>query len=124
VLTSFPTLTPTVAGSSKTITATSGSVVGTTTITTVSPTTASKLVMKTEPSANVAAGGAFSTQPAVYVEDTYGNVVTTDGSTVTATVQAATGPLTGTLTAVPSSGVATFSGLARRQPIFSARRRP
>ena len=54
---------------------------------TVTATTASKLVMKTEPSSSVAAGGAFSTQPAVYVEDTYGNVVTTDGSTVTATVQ-------------------------------------
>ena len=77
VLTTFPTLTPTVAGSGKTITATSGSVVGTTTITTVNPATASKLVMKTEPSSSVAAGGAFSTQPAVYVEDTYGNVVTT-----------------------------------------------
>ena len=73
---------------------------------------ASKLVMKTEPSSSVTAGGTFSTQPAVYVEDTYGNVVTSDSSTVTATVGTGTGPLTGTLTAVASSGVATFSGLA------------
>ena len=79
---------------------------------TVTAGTASKLVMKTEPSASVTAGAAFSTQPAVYVEDTYGNVVTGNSSTVTATVQAGTGPLTGTLTAVASSGVATFSGLA------------
>src|ERR1035441_1321646 len=35
---------------------------------------ANKLVMKTEPSSSVAAGAALSTQPAVYVEDTYGNV--------------------------------------------------
>jgi len=37
VLSTFPTLTPTAAGSSKTITATSGSVVSTTTITTINP---------------------------------------------------------------------------------------
>jgi hypothetical protein len=79
---------------------------------TVNPSTANKLVMKTEPSSSVTAGGTFSTQPAVYVEDANGNVVTTDGSTVTATVGTGTGPLTGTLTAVASSGVATFSGLA------------
>ena len=79
---------------------------------TVTAGTASKLAMKTEPSSSVTAGGTFSTPPAVNVEDTYGNVVTTDGSTVTATLQAGTGPLTGTLTAVASSGVATFSALA------------
>jgi len=70
---------------------------------------ASKLVMNTEPSSSVTAGAAFSTQPAVYVEDAYGNVVTGNSSTVTATVQAGTGPLTGTTTATASSGVATFS---------------
>ena len=73
---------------------------------------ASKLVMKTEPSSSVAAGGTFSTQPAVYVEDANGNVVVTDSSTVTATVGTGTGPLTGTTSATASSGVATFSGLA------------
>ena len=78
----------------------------------VSVASANKLVMKTAPSSSVTAGGAFSTQPAVYVEDAYGNVVTTDTSTVTATVQTGSGPLTGTLTAVVSGGVATFSGLA------------
>jgi hypothetical protein len=113
VLSTFPTLTPTVAGSGKTITATSGSVVGTTTITTVNPGAPSKLAMKTEPSSSVTAGGLFSTQPAVYVEDTYGNVVTSDStSTVTASVQAGTGPLTGSTTAAVIGGVATFSGLA------------
>ncbi len=80
---------------------------------TVCPASPNKLVMKTEPSASVTASGTFSQQPAVYVEDTYGNVVTGDStSTVTASVQAGTGPLTGTTTATASSGVATFSGLA------------
>jgi hypothetical protein len=79
---------------------------------TVSAAAANKLAMKTEPSTPVEAGAVFSTQPAVYVEDTYGNVVTTDSSTVTATVGTGTGPLTGTTTATASSGVATFSGLA------------
>ena len=74
--------------------------------------TASKLVMDTEPSSSVTAGGTFSTQPAVYVEDANGNMVVTDSSTVTATVGTGTGPLTGTTTAIASSGVATFSGLA------------
>ena len=108
------TYTDTQAGT-PTITAASTSpstITSATQVETVNPATASKLVMKTEPPVSATAGGVFSTQPAVYVEDTYGNVVTTNGSTVTATVQAGTGPLTGTLTAVASSGVATFSGLA------------
>jgi len=80
---------------------------------TVNPATASKLVMKTEPSSSVMAGGTFSPQPAVYVEDAYGNVVTSDSSSkVTTTVQTGTGPLTGSTTATASGGVATFSGLA------------
>jgi hypothetical protein len=80
---------------------------------TVGPASPSELAMKTEPSSSVTAGVAFSSQPAVYVEDTYGNVVTTDNSSmVTASVQAGTGPLTGTTTATASGGVATFTALA------------
>ena len=107
-------VTPTVAGNSLTVTVNDGSGhSGSATIATVYPAAASKLVMKTEPSSTVSAGGTFSSQPVVYVEDTYGNVVTGDRtSTVTATVQAGTGPLTGTTAATVSSGVATFSGLA------------
>jgi len=88
------------------------SAVDTTSIT-ITAGTANKLVMKTSPSSSVAAGAAFGTQPAVYVEDSYGNVVTGDSSTVvTATVGTGTGPLTGTLAATTSGGTATFSGLA------------
>ncbi|MEI7902163.1 MAG: Ig-like domain-containing protein, partial [bacterium] len=84
-----------------------------TTSITVSAAAANKLVMKTAPSSSVAAGATFGTQPAVYVEDQYGNVLTGDnGTVVTATVGTGTGPLTGTLTATASGGTATFSGLA------------
>jgi hypothetical protein len=84
-----------------------------TTSITVTAAAANKLVMKTEPSSSVAAGAAFGTEPAVYIEDQYNNVLTSDSSsTVTATVQTGTGPLTGTLTATASSGVATFGSLA------------
>jgi adhesin/invasin len=77
---------------------------------TVSPAAANKLVMDIEPSTPVTAGALFGTEPAVFVEDVYGNLVTAS-STVSATVQSGIGPLTGTLTAVASGGVATFSGL-------------
>ena len=79
---------------------------------TIIPNSANKLVMKTEPSSTVSAGGVFSTQPAVYIEDTYGNLVTTATSNVVATVGTGTGPLTGTRTNAAVGGVATFSGLA------------
>ena len=74
---------------------------------------ANKLVMKTEPSSSVNAGAVLGTQPAVYVEDQYGNVRTVDNTTVvTATVGTGTGPMTSTITATASGGTATFSGLA------------
>jgi len=80
---------------------------------TVSPTSLNKLAMATEPSGSVAAGAVLSTQPAVNLEDQYGNIETgNSSSTVTATVGTGTGPLTGTTTATAASGVATFSGLA------------
>ena len=87
------------------------SAVDTTSIT-VTPSSPNKLVMKTEPSATVAAGATFSTPPAVYIEDTYGNVVTTANSNVVASVGTGTGPLTGTRTNAAVNGVATFSALA------------
>jgi len=86
-------------------------VTNTTTIVVV-PAAASKLAVKTEPSASATAGVAFTTQPAVYVEDQFGNVVTNDSSTVTAALATGTGPLQGTATISASAGVATFSGLA------------
>ena len=68
--------------------------------------------MKTEPSATATAGVAFATQPAVYVEDTFGNVVTTDTSTIVAALATGSGPLQGTLSISAVAGVATFTNLA------------
>ena len=79
----------------------------------VSPATASKLVIHTQPSANATAGTAFNRQPVIYEEDQYGNIETGDSSTVvTAALASGTGPLQGTTTATVSSGIATFSNLA------------
>jgi hypothetical protein len=81
----------------------------------VSPAAASQLVVTQQPSATATAGVAFSTQPVVKEEDSFGNLITTDstdtvtvarGNHGTASLQG--GPLTVTL----ASGVATFSGLS------------
>jgi hypothetical protein len=68
-----------------------------------------KLAMKTEPSASVIAGAAFATPPAVYIEDIYGNVVTTATSNVVAQISTGAGSLTGTTTIAAVGGVATFT---------------
>ena len=80
---------------------------------TVTPASASQLVIHTQPSATATAGQAFGAQPVIEEEDQYGNVETSDNSTViTATLESGTGPLQGTITATVSGGVATFTNLA------------
>ncbi len=80
---------------------------------TVSPTTASKLVLSTAPSATAMAGQPFATQPVVSLEDQYGNIETGDNSTVVSvSLAGGSGPLQGNHTATLSSGVATFTNLA------------
>ena len=78
----------------------------------VTPAAASKLTVKTEPPASATAGVAFTTQPAVYVQDAFGNAVTNDSRMVTAALALGSGPLQGTITATASAGVATFTNLA------------
>ena len=78
---------------------------------TVSTGAATKLVITTQPSTTDACGAALATQPVVKVEDSGGNVVTTDSSTVTASFTSGGVSLTNPTTAA-ASGVATFSGLA------------
>ena len=76
----------------------------------VTPGAAKKLVIQTQPSSADASGAILATQPVVDVEDAYGNVVTTDGSTVTAQITSGgVGVNNGTRAA--SSGVATFANL-------------
>jgi|GEM_PF-3451191 len=82
---------------------------------TIAAGTATKLVIGTQPAATGFTGVALSTQPVVKVEDSGGNVVATDGSTVTATVTSSVNTVTNG-TAVAASGVATFTALAVNAP--------
>ncbi len=83
----------------------------------INPGAASQLAFTQSP-ANTGVGVAFATQPAVAVEDSYGNVVTTNTSTVTLAITAGTptsgGPgtltCTGGLSKGASAGIATFAG--------------
>jgi hypothetical protein len=83
----------------------------TTAQTAVSIGAAAKLVIVTAPSATVAAGAALAVQPVVDIDDSGGNVITSNTSVVTAALTTGTGTIVhGTATAV--AGVATFVGLA------------
>src|SRR5256885_12170695 len=62
-------------------------------------------------SRSATAGSAFATQPVVKIEDAFGNVVTTDTSSVTATINTGTGTLDGTTTIAAVGSVATFADL-------------
>ncbi len=74
---------------------------------------ASQWVIQTEPSTSATAGQAFATEPVVYEEDQFGNLITSDNSSVvTATLGSGSGPLQGTVTATVVAGVATFTNLA------------
>ena len=79
---------------------------------TINPGQAAQLVITTQPIANVTAGNPL-TDPIVLDElDRFGNLVTTDNSTVvTASLSTGSGTLTGTMTATVVGGVATFNDL-------------
>jgi hypothetical protein len=88
----------------------SGSITGTQAGITVSPAAASKLVISSQPT-TATAGSPFGAT-VVYEEDQFGNVETTDSSTmVTAALASGTGPLQGTTQVAVSNGVATFTTL-------------
>ena len=48
----------------------------------VSPAAASQLIINTQPSPTATAGQPFATQPVIYEEDPFNNIVTGDNSTV------------------------------------------
>ncbi len=77
----------------------------------VSAAAASQVTCVIQPSATATAGAPFDQQPVVQVQDQYGNLVTTDNSTVTATIDQGSDDLTGTVTITAINGVATFTGL-------------
>ncbi len=91
---------------------------GTKTANTSSPVTvnvgaATKLTIQTQPSPTATAGVPFAQQPIVRVEDSVGNLITTDnGRLITATRSAGTGTLQGTVTATTVNGIATFTDLS------------
>ncbi len=79
---------------------------------TVAPAAAANLVIVTEPSATASAGVAFVRQPAVQVQDIFGNNVSSSGRLVTASVATGEGALEGALTATTdANGQATFTDL-------------
>ncbi len=92
----------------------SGSLTGATSASvTVNPGTASKLTIQTQASPSATAGVPFTQQPVVRVEDSAGNLMTTDnGRVITVARSAGTGTLQGTLTATTVNGVATFANLS------------
>ena len=76
----------------------------------VSPLRPSQLAFVQQPQ-SVTAGVAMALPITVQVEDQSGNLVTSDGSTVTIT-SIGSGPMFGTASAIAMNGVATFSGLS------------
>jgi hypothetical protein len=78
--------------------------------TAVSVGAAAKLTIATQPSATAAAGAPLTIQPVVDITDSGGNVITSNTSTVTATLTSGSGTVTHN-TAVAVAGVATFAGL-------------
>jgi hypothetical protein len=80
---------------------------------TVTAAAANKLVIQTQPSSAASAGVLFAQQPQVRVEDQYGNLRSSDNSTVvTVARNAGNGTLQGTLSATAVNGVATFADLS------------
>ncbi|MDD5183777.1 MAG: DUF1533 domain-containing protein, partial [Paludibacter sp.] len=72
--------------------------------------TATKLGMKTQPAAPATNGDVLATQPAVYIQDQYGNTTTSTASVV-ASVGSGTWTLGGTTSVAAVSGTTTFTGL-------------
>jgi uncharacterized repeat protein (TIGR03803 family) len=77
---------------------------------TVSAAAASQLAYVAQPS-DVTAGVAISPSISLDVEDQYGNLVTTDSSNVTLSVDTGPGVASGTLTVAASDGIVTFSNV-------------
>jgi hypothetical protein len=80
---------------------------------TVTGAAAGRLIVQTQPSSSAVAGVAFAQQPQIRIEDQYGNLRSSDNSTVvTATRSSGSGTLQGSLSARAVNGVATFANLS------------
>ena len=78
---------------------------------TLSAGAATKLVMRTQPSGTASDGLALAQQPEVELQDSGGNLVTTDGVDITPELVGAGGTLAPLTPVATVNGVATFSGL-------------
>ena len=79
----------------------------------VSPAAATQIVINQAPSTTAIAGQPFGTQPIIYEEDAFNNVLAGDNSTViSAVLNSGAGPLQGTTNVTVSGGVAHFGNLA------------
>jgi hypothetical protein len=110
----FSNLTLDQAGTGYTLKAVDGSFAGATSDAfNVTPAPASRLVFLTPPS-NTQAGQVISPAVRVAVEDSFGNLITTDNSLSTVAVGAnpGNGTLSGTRTVAANSGIATFGNLS------------
>ena len=96
---------------SATITATSSGVSSTALPVSVSPGTATQLAIRTQP-AGASSDSPLRTQPVLEVRDAAGNVVTTAGQAVSASLASGGGTLSGVSSAIAVNGVATFNNLA------------
>lgn len=74
-----------------------------------------KLGITTQPSATASAGAALTQQPVVDIQDSGGNTIVSNTSTVTATLTTGSGTVLHP-TAVAVAGIATFSGLTLNAP--------
>lgn len=79
------------------------------------PGTAARLAISTQPAATATAGVVFVRQPAIRIEDQFGNPRPSDnGTVITATRDAGIGALQGSLSAITAGGTATFTNLSHR----------
>ncbi len=79
----------------------------------VSPVAVGKMAIHLQPSSTATAGHAFTIQPVIYLEDSSGNLLTSDNtSVVTVSLASGNGALVGTKQVTVSGGVATFAGLS------------
>jgi uncharacterized repeat protein (TIGR03803 family) len=93
-----------------TLTASGDSVTGNSSSFTVSPASAHELAYSQQPT-SVSVGAAVNPAITVDVEDTFGNVITTDSSTVTLSIDTGPGAIGGTDSVAAVNGVATFSNV-------------
>ena len=79
---------------------------------TVAPRSASEMVIDTQPPDTVVAGEPFDPQPVIHLRDQFGNLVTTDSSTVVdVSIGTGSGDLPGTTTETAVGGVVAFTNL-------------